>query len=413
VFVLPFLQAALPATATAAAPDFGRGWTGTWSASVTPPPPAGLVDPGNPVVAGFANQTVREIVHTSVGGSALRLHLSNRFGTTPLTIGEVTVGIQQTDAGLTGTPLRVTFHGHQETVIPKGGQAVTDPIRMNLPAASNLSISVYLPDATGPTTSHGLANQINWWSGPGNFADRPGGQDYPNSGGSWFFLSAVDVRPAAHTGSVAVLGDDVTDGFGADFNQNDRWTDYLATRLANAGSPTGVLNEGVAGNRLLNDSPCFGEKALTRVRPDVLGLTGVRTVVLDEGMNDIGASAAQGNACFSPNPAVTAQQIIRGYEHLVVLLRVHGLRVIGTTITPDSGSPFFTTANEQTRQAVNAWIRTSHWFDGVIDADGAVRDPAAPQQLLAAYDRGDHLHLNGAGYQALANAIDLRLLRTR
>jgi lysophospholipase L1-like esterase len=386
-------------------------WVGTWAASATAAPPPGLLDPGQPVVAGFTDQTIREIVHTSVGGTSVRLHITNAYGAGPLKVGEVTVGRPMNEAGLTAAPAEATFGGAAGVAIPAGGEAVTDPLPLAVEGGTDLAISVYLPEATGPTTNHGLANQITYFSGPGNYATQVDGGAFTGSGGNWFFLSAVDVRPVRTTRAVVAFGDDLTDGFGSDFNVDDRWTDRLATRLAAGNRPAAVLNEGVAGNRLLTDSPCFGARALARLDPDVLHATGVQTVIVHEGMNDIGYGAMPDAGCFAPNTAATAPQIIAGYRSIAARLHAAGLRVIGATLTPIGGSPFDSTTAEATRQAVNGWIRSGCAFDGYLDFDKVLRDPAHPAALLPAYDRGDHLHPNGAGYQALGDSIDLRLLR--
>jgi lysophospholipase L1-like esterase len=416
------LAIAFPGMAAEAAPHGGtvrdhqsryhQHWVGTWSAAVSAAPPANLLNPGNVLPVGFTNQTVREIIHTSVGGSALRINISNKYGSTPLSIGEVTVGTPASGAGLAAPPVPVTFGGQPTTVIPAGSQVLSDPVNMAVPAQSDLSISIYLPGVTGPPTNHSLANQITWISSTGNFAGQTGGQAFVNSVGNWFFLSAVDVKEAtSRIGSIVAFGDDLTDGFGSDFGADDRWTDLLAVRLQQAGDPTGVLNEGIAGNRLLNDSACFGPEAVDRLLGDIPGNSGVRAVIVDEGMNDLGFPQLPDQGCFTPNTTVSAGEIISAYKRIIRMLHALGLKVIGATITPSQGSPFYSTASEAARQEVNTWIRTSHAFDGVIDFDQAVRDPANPRQLLPAYDSGDHLHPNDAGYQAMAQAINLGLFQ--
>ena len=405
-----------PAMAASAAGQPGTAgpanWTGTWAASPQQARPADLTGAGDPTVTGFDDQTVREIVHTSIGGSALRIHLSNSFGGEVLTVGAVTVGAEGSGADLASPPVAVTFRGGRGVRIPAGGNAVSDPVRMQVAPLANLAISIYLPDVTGPTTNHDLAEQVNYISVPGDHASEPGGQAFSQQAFSWFYLSAVDVRPLAGTaGAVVALGDSITDGYQSTTSGNDRWPDVLAARLAGSARPMGVLNEGISGNRVLGDSTCFGTSALSRLNADVLNQAGARTVILLEGINDIGFPLEPDAGCTAPNTAVTPRQIIAGYQQIIARAHARGLRVIGATLTPIEGSAYWSAANEQERLAVNAWIRQSHAFDGVIDFDQAVRDPADPHRLLPAYDSGDHLHPNDAGYQAMADAINLALLR--
>lgn len=406
VVALLGVQLAVAGAARADAP----GWVGTWAASMTAAPPADLLDPGNLVVTGFNNQTIREIVHTSIGGRSIRLRFSNAFGSGSLSMGKVTVGIAGSGAELASAPVPVTFHGARATVIPKGGEAVSDPIPFSLAAGTSLAISIFTPTATGPTTNHGLADQINYFSGTGDFTGDTGASAYSQSDGNWFFLAAVDVAASAQSRAVVAFGDDLTDGFGADFNANNRWTDDLAARLGEAGQPEGVLNAGIAGNRLLNDSPCFGRSALSRLNDDVARQSGVRAVIVHEGMNDLGYSQLPASPCFAPQTTPTATQLIIKYTQIVAALHARGVRAIGATLTPMAGSPFWTASNEKTRQTVNTWIRSSRVFDGYVDFDMAIRNPADQQQILPAYDFGDHLHPNAAGYQAMANAVDLHRL---
>jgi lysophospholipase L1-like esterase len=408
--VLPLIVPPLLLIAPAAYGDSPVPWVGTWAASATAAPPPGLLDPGQPVVAGFTDQTIREIVHTSVGGTSVRLRITNAHGTKALKVGEVTVGLSKSAAELTAVPAEATFGGAAGVEIPAGGEALTDPVPLSVDGGTDLAVSIYLPEATGPTTNHSLANQITYFTRQGNYAAQAGGDAYTGSGGNWFFLSAVDVRPVRATRAVVALGDDLTDGFGSDFNAADRWTDRLATRLRATSRPAAVLDAGVAGNRLLTDSPCFGRKALARLNPDVLHATGVTTVIVHEGLNDIGYGGMPNQGCFAPNTPATAAQIIAGYRSIIATLHAAHLLVIGATLTPIAGSPFDSATAEAARQAVNAWIRSGCAFDGYLDFDKVLRDPANPTALLPAYDWGDHLHPNAAGYQALGDSISLRLL---
>jgi lysophospholipase L1-like esterase len=397
--------------AALAAPD-SAGWTGTWAASPQQARPADLTGPGDPTVTGFGNQTVREIVHLSIGGTALRIHLSNAFSDQQLTVGKVTAGAEETGAGLTTPPVAVTFHGSRSVRIPAGRNAVSDPVRLRVSPLENLAVSIYLPGVTGPTTNHDLAEQVNYISVPGDHASDPGGQAFSQEAFSWFYLSGVDVRPLAGTaGAVVALGDSITDGYQSTTSGNDRWPDVLAARLTDSAHPLGVLNEGISGGRVLGDSVCFGTSALSRLRADVLDQAGARTVILLEGINDIGFPTQPDAGCTAPNTAVTAQQIVAGYLQIIARAHARGLRVIGATLTPIEGSGYWSASTEQERLAVNAWIRHSRAFDGVIDFDRAVRDPADPHRLLPAYDSGDHLHPNDAGYEAMAKSINLASLR--
>jgi lysophospholipase L1-like esterase len=387
-------------------------WVGTWAASAQQPRPAGLGSPGNPDLKGFTNQTLRQIVHTSIGGSALRIHVSNAYGAQTLVLGNVTAGLQKADAELTAAPVPVTFHGRNGVRIAAGAQAVSDPIPMRVPPLTNLTISIALPEATGPATNHSFSDQVNYVSGPGDFSGQTGGEAFTQSFGHWFFLSAVDVRPTdGDARSVVAFGDDATDGFLSSPNANTRWPDALAQRLQRSGRPTGVLNAGINGNRLLSESPCFGAAALTRLREDVLRQTGVEAVIVHEGMNDFGFSVLPATGCGLPSRSVTAADVIAGYRRIIAAAHARGVRVLGGTLTPIAGSGFSTAGTERMRTTVNTWIRTSHRFDAVVDFDRAVRDPNAPQQILAAYDAGDHLHLNDAGFEAMAGAVELSELR--
>jgi lysophospholipase L1-like esterase len=398
--------------AMAASPAGAASWTGTWAASPQQARPAGLTGAGDPTVTGFDDQTVREIVHTSIGGSALRIHLSNSFSDQALTVGAVTVGAEGSGPDLAAPPVAVTFHGDRGVRIPAGGNAISDPVPMRVAPLANLAVSIYLPGVTGPTTNHDLAEQVNYISVPGDHTSEPGGQAFSQQAFSWFYLSGVDVRAQQGTaGAVVALGDSITDGYQSTTSGNDRWPDVLAARLAGSAHPMGVLNEGISGGRVLGDSVCFGTSALSRLNADVLDQAGARSVILLEGINDIGFPLEPDAGCTAPNTAVTAQQIIAGYQQIIARAHARGLRVIGATLTPMEGSAYWSAATERERLAVNAWIRGSHAFDGVIDFDQVVRDPADPHRLLPGYDSGDHLHPNDAGYQAMADAIDLALLR--
>ncbi|HEY3610570.1 MAG TPA: SGNH/GDSL hydrolase family protein [Pseudonocardiaceae bacterium] len=400
--------AAVPASA---APH--TAWVGTWAASPQQPS-AVLSGPTDPSVVGFANQTVREIVHISIGGSAIRLRLSNTFSGRAVTIGDATAAAQGSGAALAGQSARVTFDGRRGVVLPAGGSVLSDLVPLHVSPLENVTVSLFFPTATGPTTDHSLAEQLNYVSTPGDHVSDPTAQPFTQNTFSWYYLSGVDVRPLPDTQrAVVTFGDSITDGFQSTAGTNSRWPDVLARRLIAAHRPTGVLNEGISGNRVLNPSVCFGISALSRLNADVLDQArqaDAHTVVLLEGINDLGFPTQPNSGCTAPNTFVTAQQVINGYRQIIAAAHQHDMRIIGATLTPAGGSFYSTPTVESERQTINSWIRNSHAFNGVIDFDKAVRDPANPARLLPADDSGDHLHPNDAGYATMANAINLALL---
>ncbi len=363
--------------------------------------------------AGFNNQTVRNIVYTSVGGSGLRVRLSNTFGTAALRVGRVSVGVELTGAQLVpGTTHPVTFGGHASVTLPAGAEAVSDPVSLQVSPQENLAVSVYLPMATGPATYHLSGQQTNYVAS-GNHAGSVSAAAYTTTATSWYFLDGVDVMSASTPGTVVAFGDSITDGATAQVGANDRWPNFLARRLdaAYGANAPSVIDEGISGNRVLNDSACFGVSALARFSRDVLSQTGVRDVILLEGINDIGFSQTPNTGCSVPNTNVSAGQIERGYLQIISAAHAHGLKIFGGTLTPFRGAAYWSPAAEAKREAVNNWIRTSGAFDGVIDFAKAVQSSFNPQYFNPAYNSGDNLHPNDAGYEAMGNAIDLALLQ--
>ena len=409
IAVLVGTAVAVSAPGAASASPAGSGWDGTWAASPMAPTP--LVP--NLANAGFNNQTVRNIVYTSVGGSGLRVRVSNTFGTTALRIGRVSVGIELTGAQLVrGTTHPVTFGGHASVTLPAGAQTVSDPVSLQVSPLEDLAVSVYLPVATGPATYHSGAQQTNYVAS-GNHAGNVTAAAYTTTATSWYFLDGVDVSNAQAPGSIVAFGDSITDGAASQVGANDRWPNFLARRLdaeLGANAPS-VVDEGIGGNRVLNDSACFGVNALARFSRDVLSQTGVKDVILLEGINDIGFSQETNTGCFAPNTNVTAGQIERGYEQIIRQAHAAGLKIFGGTLTPFKGAAYWSPAAEAKREAVNNWIRTSGAFDGVIDFAKAVQNAFDPLYMNPAYNSGDNLHPNDAGYEAMGNAIDLALLQ--
>ena len=369
-------------------------WVGTWAAS-----PSGAAADRS-----FQNQTLREAVHVSIGGTQVRVRLTNRFGDAPLKIGGAAVAVRSSGArARPGTDRTLTFGGSRSIVIPPHADVYSDPVVLRVPPLSDLLIDVYLPGPTGPATQHELAFGTNY-DASGNHA---GGDDaaFARTGTSWYFLDGVDVAGTAARGAVVALGDSITDGAGGKRDANDRWTDFLAARLQALPENLrlGVLDAGISGNRILLSDPSYGPGALERLNDDVLSLTGVHAVMVYLGINDIQQTPHQYDAA----------RIEQGLRQIALQLHAHGLRVVGCTITPYEGWLTYDPRGERVRQTVNAFIRRSGIFDAVVDFDAAVRDPSDPARLLPRYDSGDHLHPNAAAHRVMAAIIDLRLLYPR
>ncbi|WP_231631776.1 SGNH/GDSL hydrolase family protein [Streptomyces clavuligerus] len=293
--------------------------------------------------------------------------------------------------------------GGRAVTVPPGRDLFSDPIPLRVPAAANLLITLYTPDESGQATQHRTALQTNFLAPGGDHTADESGTPYTATSGSWHYLSGVDVLGSRAAGSVVAVGDSLTDGSGSTGNANRRWPDRLAARLR-ALPPhrrLGVLNAGIAGNRLLRDD--VGPSVLTRFDADALSRAGVRAVILLIGVNDIKGTPEQ----------LDPQALVGGYRELVRRAHARGLKVIGGTVTPYKGFPGHTEAREATRQAVNRLLRTTPVFDAVVDFDAAVRDPADPARILPAYDSGDHIHFNDTGQQVLADTVDLDELRFR
>ena len=386
----------------------GPGWVTTWATSPQAPTPL-FPNPGN---AGFSNQTVRNIVFTSVGGNQIRIRLSNAFGKRTLTVGRVSVGIPLTGAQLVpGTTHPVTFGGQASVTIPVGAEVVSDPVPLKVSPLEQLAVSVYLPTATSRATYHFTAQQTGYIAS-GDQASATASTAYTTTDTSWYFLDGVLARNTAAAGTVVAFGDSITDGFQSQTGANARWPNYLARRLdaAMGAQAPAVADEGISGNRVLHNSPCFGINALARFQRDVLSQPGVKDVIVLEGINDIGFSVNPNTGCSVPNTGVTAAQIEAGYRQLISMAHANGLKIFGATLTPFKGAAYWSAAGEAKREAVNNWIRTSHAFDGVIDFAKAVQVRFNPLYINPAYNSGDNLHPNDAGYEAMANAINLALL---
>jgi lysophospholipase L1-like esterase len=356
----------------------------------------------------FNDNTMRMVVHPSVGGDQLRLRFSNLRGLTPLEIGEVGIAMQAREANaVPGSMHKVTVdHASRFTIAP-GKEVLSDPVPMKVGAEQNLLVSLYLPKPSGSTSWHSDAFENTYVSPPnsGNHVNDAAATSFTGSTTSWYVLSGLDVMSGA-AGTVVAFGDSITDGYDTPRGANARWPDALARRLADARHPIGVVDAGIGGNRVLTTSPSKsqGISAVKRFGHDALALPNVRTVIVMEGINDIGNNAGvEGHA-------LTAQQLIDGYRELIRQAHGKGIRIIGGTMLPFKGAGYYTAYGESIREACNHWILTSGSFDGVIDFDTAMRDSDDPQKLRPSYDSGDHLHPNVAGMQAMANAVNLRLL---
>ena len=408
-FRLPVLLLAAASTLSAqstAPQPAPQSWVGTWAAS----PFDG--DPWHTIPT-VVESTLREIVHTSIAGKSVRVHLTNEFGTEPLRIDAATIAIGANEINAASSNIdpasvhNLTFSGSPSIVIPPGAQVLTDPVAMATPPSANLAISLYLPlQQVSKVSVHSAAQQDNFIL-TGNHVRDASFAD-PAITPSWFFLKGVDVEPSnPHAAAIVAFGDSITDGARSTENANHRWADYLSARLQSKPSTAhlAVLDEGIGGNCIL--IPRVGENALARFDRDVLSQAGVKYVIVLEGINDIGM-------LHTPNLTnykLTAEDLEQGLAQLVARAHEHGIKVFGATITPYKGAGYFTENGEQIRQAVNHWILTSGVFDAAIDFDKAAGDPASPLTLSPQYDSGDHLHPKDAGYAAMADSIDASLFR--
>jgi lysophospholipase L1-like esterase len=401
----------------------GKQWIGTWATAPQPFLPGSLQS--------FRNQSLRLIVHTSAAGTKVRITISNTFGDHPLRIGGAHIARRTAEADIDPTSDRtLMFNGHASTTVPARSMVVSDPVELDVPALSDLAISLFLPEATEATTSHILAMQTSYVSAVG---DSTAAVRFPvaKTIDSWPFLTGVEVAALPRGVAIVAFGSSLTDGDGTTPDTNGRWPDVLAARLQKAKGADGkveigVLNEGIIGNRLLNDSPVqaaggrfgavLGQAGLTRFERDVLSQAGVKYVVVGLGINDIVFPGSLTPATES----IAAESVIAGYRQLIARAHQKGIRVIGTTnpafensflalAPPTPTITFFTLEKESVRQKVNDWIRTSGEFDGVVDLDEVLRDPSHPTRLLPSYDSGDHLHPNNAGCLAEGNAFPLTL----
>jgi lysophospholipase L1-like esterase len=377
-----------------------KRWVGTWASAPQldshSKPAEQLVTPGT------AGVTLREVVHVSIGGEIVRVRFSNLYGTGPLVVGAAQIAQSLKSAAIvSGSGKALSFHGEPSVSIPAGALAVSDAVPFKFAALSDLTVSFYLPNPSGPITEHALGNATSFHA-PGNLVANDT-LETPSTLTSWEYLNGIDTLASADAGAVITIGDSITDGAKSTIDTNQRWPDELARRLQ--ADPKyrnlAVLNEGISGNKILLDGA--GPNVLARFDRDVIAQSGAKYLLILEGINDIGRLHG------TPDAGLTAADLIFALNQMILRAHAHGIAVIGCTLTPYHGAGYYTDNGEAIRKAVNDWIRTGGAFDGFVDFEAAVRDPNHPDTFLPADDPGDHLHPNDAGYKVMGDTIDLKL----
>jgi len=393
--LLPVLLASAP-VAAADCP-----WNATWGSSQMVPGADNALPTGR-----LAGATLRQVVRVSAGGDGVRVRFSNAFGRQPLRIGRASLGLAAADGALVpGSARPLTFAGRADAVVPPGADWWSDPVAGPVAPFADLSVSVFLPDEPDTQTSHPGSRATSFLVRGDRTTDAalPGAERTDH----WFFLSGVEVRRCGRAPVVVAFGDSITDGYGVKPGTNARWTDYLSRRLDGRAA---VVNQGIGGNRVLLDG--LGPNALARFERDVLGQAGVTHAILLEGVNDVGVLQRDKPATPAEQDALV-REVTGAYAQMIARARAHGIKVYGGTVMPFATNAYYhpDAGSERMRAAINAWIRTPGRFDGVIDFDRALRDPARADRLNPAYDSGDGLHPSDAGYRAMADAVPAALLR--
>ena len=395
-----FLALAFTSFATASEQSH---WVVTWGASSSPQ----LATEAEMRTAKlqFENQTLREIVHTSIGGSMVRVRLSNAYGKQTAEIGAAHIALRAKGSGIAaGSDRALTFSGRPAAMIPAGALVVSDPVDLDVARLGDLAVSVFVPEETGLPTMHNVGLHTTYVSKPGDFTGQASIPDAATTR-TWYWLASVDVLAPPDAATIVAFGDSITDGTSSTPDTNSSYPAFLAQRIAKnmPSANIAVVNQGIAGNRLLRDA--IGTNALARFDRDVLSQNGVKWMILLEGINDIGR--ATGTNVPADGSTISAEEEIAAYRQIIERAHTHGIKIMGATLTPYEGAAYYSEAGEKIREAVNQWIRTSGAFDQVVDFEAAVRDPDHPKQIRPGFNIMDHLHPNDAGYKAMAEAIDL------
>jgi len=382
-------------------------WVGTWG---TAPSPSGAPEQMRARKLEFINQTLREVVHTSIGGDTVRVRLSNQFGAEAVDVGAVHIALRGTGSDIDAESDRtLTFSGRPMVKIPANAVVLSDPVKLGVPSTGDLAVSIFIPGTALAAGMHYSSQQTIWVSkGDSTSAAK---LDNPTTLTSWIFLTGVEVLAPESVGSIVAIGDSITDGARSSMELNHRWPDTLAARLVaqKARNKFSVVNMGIGANRILNGTGAAGVNALARYEWDVLAQPNAKYVIILEGINDIGHSGEN-------DAPVSVDDIIAGLKQMIERAHERGIKVVGATLTPfegqsQSGRGYYTPAKGKMREAINDWIRNGKAYDAVIDFDKAVRDPMNPNKVLPAYDSGDQLHPNDAGYKAMGDAIDLGIFK--
>ncbi|SAL04162.1 SGNH/GDSL hydrolase family protein [Caballeronia ptereochthonis] len=399
------------AAETADAPA-SEHWVSAWGTALQSIPQVANLPPlyRAPDVAG---RTVRQLIYPQIDGKRMRLRISNLYGTEPLIVESVSVARATSGSSAAiraGSARPVLFGGRKSVTVAPGAQITSDAVNFDVEAQQPLAVSMFMGKDQKLVAWHRIASQVNYISTPGDHSDDASAGSFRTRFTQYAWLTNLAVEsPSAQ--AVVAIGDSITDGMRSSLNANRRWPDALAKQVAHkSGGETVVMNAGISGNRLLSNSPCYGEALVSRFDRDALRQPGVRAVIVLIGINDINFAAMPAHAgldCDAPHTEVNADALVRGYQRLIAQAHQRGIKIYGATLTPASLPP----EREAIRTAVNESIRSSRAFDGVVDFDQALRDPSRPSMLQRRYDSGDHIHPSDAGYAAMAAAVPLEIVK--